>query len=330
MGQAKSGVCRIAGSKEVVIPAQAGIQYRYLINNRALSLFPKVTRNGCSNRYFGAKHNGGLNEEDGMKNKEDGNWNNKTSIGIITLFVFSIMLMTSINACGFLGIGNTASWKEEVLLHDGSKIIVKRWQKREGRHEIGQTPPIGEQSIKFTLPGTNKVITWKDEYSKEIGRSNFELLALHILNATPYIITTPRLCLSYNKWGRPNPPYVIFKYENNVWKRIELPELPAEFKNINLVINSKSHEEELVSQSLASAEMVKKLNSSLTQPELKTIIRTPMEGVGCERMVRIQGGWEGIDWFSSQPNYEACLKHCSQENVKKEDCPCDSLFKRGK
>jgi hypothetical protein len=264
-----------------------------------------------------------------MKIKESKSWHNKTGISFIVLLVFIVMIVTSMNACGFLGIFGEASWKEEVLLHDGSKIIVKRWHKRKGGHEIGQTAPIGEQTIQFTLPGTKKVIKWKDEYSKEIGRSNFELLALHILNFTPYIITKPRLCLSYNKWGRPNPPYVIFKFDGKEWKRIELTELPVEFKNINLIINTKYNEQKLVSQGIASAEMVKKMNSSLTQPELKTIVRTQMEGVGCEKMVRVQDGWYGIDWFTSQPSHEACLKFCKQKNVKNEDCPCDYLFKGG-
>ena len=38
----------------------------------------------------------------------------------------TLLIATSMNAnAGFLGFGGT-SWKEEVLLHDGSKIIVNR------------------------------------------------------------------------------------------------------------------------------------------------------------------------------------------------------------
>lgn len=263
-----------------------------------------------------------------MRKKENGRRDNKTSISFIALLVFIAMVVSSINACGYLGIFGEASWKEEVLLHDGSKIIVKRWQKLKGRHEIGQRPPVGEQSITFTIPGTKDTITWKDEYSKEIGCSNFELLALHILNSAPYIITTPRLCLSYNKWGRPNPPYVIFKYENNTWKRIEFAELPAEFKNINLVINTLYHDQKLVSQGLASAEMITKLNRSLTQPEYKEIIRTSVEGVGCRELVTDgRGTWMSIYKFKEQPSYEACLKICNRERFDAEHCPCSKFFK---
>jgi len=192
------------------------------------------------------------------------------------LFVAILIMGTSMNAFGFLGFGGT-SWKEEVLLHDGSKIIVKRSQSYGGRREIGQTPPIKEQDIAFTVPGTNKTITWKSEYSEDIGRSNFDLLALHILNDTPYIVASPNLCLSYNKWGRPNPPYVFFKFAGNEWARIPLSEFPAEFKDINLVIDTKTQEKMITAQSPVPAELVRKINSSLTQPEYKTILREPLD-----------------------------------------------------
>ena len=262
-----------------------------------------------------------------MRRKEKGRWSNKISISIIMILVFIAMVVTSINACGYFGLFGEASWKEEVLLHDGSKIIVARWQKRGGGHEIGQKADVKEHTITFTLPGTKKVIKWKDEYSKEIKRSNFTLVALHVLNSTPYIITTPRLCLSYNKWGRPNPPYVIFKYENNVWKRIDIAELPVEFKNINLVINTLYHDTKLVSQGLASADMVKKLNSSLTQEEYKTIIHTPIN-IWCEEEVTDgEGNWYGIDWFTSQSTYGACLAVCNQKKISSKYCPCSRFFK---
>jgi len=205
---------------------------------------------------------------------------------MIALFILILNLgVTTVTACGFMGFSDTAKWKEEVLLHDGRKIVVERWQKHGGRHEPGQQPGIKDHSITFTIPATKQTITWKDEYSKEIGHSNFDLVAMHVSDRIPYLITTADGCLAYNKWGRPNPPYVIFKYEGNVWKRIYLQELPIEFKNINLVINAMAHEEELVNMGLASAEKVKELNSSLTQAEYKTIVRTQLNpgalGVSC-------------------------------------------------
>lgn len=216
-------------------------------------------------------------------------WLCKTICLVLTLGV-------SMNAnAGLFGFGDP-SWKEEVLLHDGSKMVVERSQSYGGRHEIGQSPPIKEQTIAFTVPNTSTTIEFKSEYGEDIGRANFELLALHILNGTPYIVTAPNLCLSYNKWGRPNPPYVFFQYDGKAWKRIALEELPKEFKDINLVINSKGKEKILTAQSIVTAELVKKLNGELEQPEYKTILREAVKlggesSVNCEERVRVKDGW---------------------------------------
>jgi hypothetical protein len=195
----------------------------------------------------------------------------------ISLLGMLFMVGVSMNAdAGLFGLGGT-SWKEEVLLHDGQKIIVKRSQSYGGRREIGQKPPIKEHTISFMLPGSNKPITWTSEYGEDLGRTNFNLLALHVLNGIPYIIAEPNLSLSYKKWGRPNPPYVFFKYDDSVWRRIPLEELPIEFENINLVISTLSDVNKLLSLGFVSAERVKQLNSGLTQEEYKTIHRTPLD-----------------------------------------------------
>ena len=126
------------------------------------------------------------------------------------------------------------SWQEEVLLHDGRKLLITRSQTYGGRHEIGQPSPIKEHTVTFTLPDGNKTISWTSEYGKHLGRTNFDLLAVHVLNGTPYLVTEPNLCLSYNKWGRPNPPYVFFKYDGTAWQRIPLEAVPTEFTSMNV------------------------------------------------------------------------------------------------
>ncbi|MFL9629345.1 hypothetical protein ACKC4U_21445, partial [Aeromonas jandaei] len=66
------------------------------------------------------------------------------------------------------------------MLHDGSKIMVDRSQSYGGRRELGQSPPIKEQTISFVMPNTNEYISWKSEYGDDIKRANFTPLALHI------------------------------------------------------------------------------------------------------------------------------------------------------
>lgn len=213
---------------------------------------------------------------------------------------FLLLMGASMNAeAGFLGFGGDA-WKEEVLLHDGRKLIVKRSQSYGGRREVGQSAPIKEHTISFVLPDTGKTITWTSEYSDDVGRANFNLLAIHVLAGTPYIVAEPNLCLSYNKWGRPNPPYVFFKYDGNGWQRIPLVQFPAEFTTFNVVISLQTHDvDRMVEDGQVSAENVAKLNSNLRQAELKSILREPVKrgtegtAVNCRELVFYKGAWVG-------------------------------------
>ena len=102
-----------------------------------------------------------------------------------------------------------------------------------------------------------------------------------MLNGTPYLVAAPFGCLSYNKWGRPNPPYVIFKYDGKTWQRIQLSEFPSELKNINLVKDTDNDEKKLISLGLVSAEQVKAFNGNYRQPEFQTILREPLKTEWC-------------------------------------------------
>lgn len=258
----------------------------------------------------------------------------------ITKFAMLLMLGASMSACaGFLGLGGD-SWKEEVLLHDGQKIIVERSQSYGGRHEIGQARPIKEHILSLTLPSSNQKLIWTSEYGEETGRTNFNLLALHVLNGTAYIVAEPNLCLSYNKWGRPNPPYVIFKHDGDKWLRIPLTELPTEFKTINLDFGMtwaiRDREVKFDRGGVLFAETIKRHNEVSRQPEYRTILREPVKGgvgsaVNCERLVPYgEGGWLGFDWFADQPSLDACLKFCDRKQVKTDSCPCNTIFKGAK
>lgn len=221
------------------------------------------------------------------------------------------------------------SWKEEALLHDGSSIIVERSVDRGGRHEIGQKPPIKEQRLSFVLPSTRQRVTWEDNFSEDIRAASFLPMQIEIFDGTPYLVASPMGCLSYNKWGRPNPPYVIFKYDKKSWQRITLQELPPESKIPNLVISSPDDAAKKAPRGLLSAEFVRKVNSELHQLEFKTILREPLAiaNEGCGEMIYDgKGGWHGVGWFNRQSSLEACLSFCKQMEITTVYCPCDKLF----
>ena len=215
------------------------------------------------------------------------------------------------SACAQTGRAGADSWKEEVLLHDGQKIIVERSQTYKGRSEPGQSAPIGEHTIRFSLPGSSKPITWISEYSEDIGRTDFNLSALHVKDNVPYIVAEPNLCLAYNKWGRPNPPYVVFRHDGNAWQRISFEALPPEFKTVNVVKRIRGIDvETVVNAKQVSAEQVAKLNAGLERPESKAILREKMASLqglpACEVVVRYKCGWGAPGEFNRQYFENSC------------------------
>ena len=241
--------------------------------------------------------------------------------------VVLMALGSCISACAN-GLVGGDSWEEQALQYDGSTLDVERSQSYGGRGEIGQGAPIRAYRLSFSLPGSRQTIEWESGYSDDVGRANLHPLALHVLNGTPYVITEPNLCLAYNKWGRPNPPYVIFKYDGKVWRRIPIEELPTQFKEMNLVNDTKGDAKHLVQASRVTPDEIRQFNRELKQPELKMIVRkADSDAAGsCSEMIRTKDGWEGLGFFRLQKSKEACLKYCQLKGVDHTDCPCERLF----
>lgn len=222
--------------------------------------------------------------------------------GLRWLFlVSSLIVLVEMSACAVMGalpLGGD-SWKEEVLLHDGNKIVVDRMVTRGGRHEVGQKPSFTEQRLSFTVPGNIHTIAWEDQASQDLGQANFLPMAVDISGGTPYLVVYPMGCLSYNKWGRPNPPYVTFRFHDKEWTRIPLHELPSEIRTPNLIVSMPDVVVEKFGKRFITGEMIKGVIADYPQPEFKTILREPVKlgtegsAVNCLEMVFYKGAWVG-------------------------------------
>jgi len=219
--------------------------------------------------------------------------------------LMAVISTTLLGACmSTTAIGAGASWKEEVQLHDGQKIIAERYVQRGGRSEVGQKGAYVAQSLSFTLPNRSHSIEWKDNFSEDIGSVSFLPMLLDVVGGTPYLVARPMGCLSYNKWGRPNPPYVVFKHEANAWKRIALEELPLQIKTPNLISSAPDLEVEKLGQRVVSAQVIQQLVANYKNPESKTILREPLPKARieamCEEMVRYKCGWGAPGEFNKK------------------------------
>lgn len=131
----------------------------------------------------------------------------------------------------------TKQWKEEVLLHDGRIVVVER------RFKLGGFPSpdaheraVLDETISFVLPDSEQKISWKTEFRNDVSELNsLSPLLLDVVGGVPYLATSPAGCIAYNKWGRPNPPYVLYKYVDGAWQRIPLQEFPSELVRANLM-----------------------------------------------------------------------------------------------
>jgi hypothetical protein len=205
--------------------------------------------------------------------------------------------------------GNTTSWKEEVLLHDGKKIIVERSTTVDpkGNREIGQPAPKSEETLRFSLPGGSQSITWKSDFGQDL-QDNLDLLALDIVDGKPYIVTQPSRCHAFNKWGRPNPPYVLLKFDGQVWQRIALSDLPKEIKKANVVIGGYVEQEDRLrgmgidvskTKPYLQAEVVDRFNQDMGGDPgillMQVFTREPLTGGGmnCAESVYYKGAWVG-------------------------------------
>lgn len=244
-----------------------------------------------------------------------------------------LALIVGLGACVALPASGADNWKEEVLLHDRQKIIVERTTQRGGRHEVGQKGDYIAQSLRFTLPGTSQTIEWQDNRSEDLSNSSFLPMVLDVAKGTPYLVASPMGCLSYNKWGRPNPPYVVFKYDSNAWQRIPLEDLPVDIKTPNLVQSSPDLVAAKQDQRFVTAQKIAEIVEKTRQPEYRNILRVPLSKERILSMCEVKftngmGTWLGADWFSGEKDLIACERVCDYKNFKGASCPCGQFFQR--
>lgn len=246
--------------------------------------------------------------------------------------VLVLGLLVGLSACVRLadasGFGGD-SWQEEVLLHDGQKMLIERSQTYGGRSEPGQGGPIADHTIRFIVPKGQQTITWNSPYDRDIGRTSFFLLAVHVKDRVPYVVAEPNLCQSYNKWGRPNPPYVIFKWEANGWQRIGIEALPTEFTTTNVIRSIQQVQARQWSgMGVIKAEKVAQINGVAETVQYRSILREAMNyDPSCIPMLTNgKGLWRAQAWFAKKPSLEACLAGCKSENFDAASCPCNQIF----
>lgn len=195
-------------------------------------------------------------------------------------FGLVLMAWVSMSAeAGLFGFGGK-TWKEEVLLHDGRKIIAERSQNLGSRPTLeSRERQILDETITFSIPETHQKITWTMSFRDDVPEPNgINVVVLDIVNNVPYIGGYPAGCIAYNKWKRPNPPQILFKHEGGKWKRVTLAEFPTQISRANVIVGGPPAEG---IRSSYTVEQVNEENHDIDTPEYKTILRTPISREWC-------------------------------------------------
>ena len=107
------------------------------------------------------------------------------------------------------------SWKEEVLLPDGRKIIVK--QRRDFTEGYGTR----KTWLTFSLPEMGGEQTWAEWlYPTMIG----------VADSKVYVIGRPRGSRQFSIYSHPRYAYVAFKWQGNQFQRIPFLSVPESIR----------------------------------------------------------------------------------------------------
>lgn len=146
---------------------------------------------------------------------------------IMMMLLPLLLIAVCLSSCG-----RTMDWTQDAPLHDGRTLLVER------RSEFSSSFPGNSgmeirQTLTFRHPDTGERITWRIPEGLHPAMIDFE-------RGVPYYVLTEYTVSDYNKWGCPNPPYLVFRYEQGKWARIAFEALPERFLERNLVVMAKS------------------------------------------------------------------------------------------
>lgn len=207
-----------------------------------------------------------------MNGKQISTWRKALRMAISILALGASMSAEA----GVLELVNSASWQEEVLLHDGRKIVVERSQSYGGYPTIdSRERMVLDEKWTFENPDSHKPVTWKVNHRRPPEGESLMLMILGIMNGTPYIATVAAGCIAYNHWGRPNPPYIFFRFDGKAWQRISLAEFPVEFKEANVVVGGRMNPKDQAG-TLLSVAKIREDNRPL-EPHLRQLSREPVK-----------------------------------------------------
>lgn len=129
-------------------------------------------------------------------------------------------------ACG----KNSLNWTEEVRLPSGAALQLKRSAEFEGPHAMGDTATESMQRLEFKNPFNGERVVW--ENFQEQGALN--TIALWLNQGRPRLLTSPAYSNDLYKFDCPNPPYLLYEYQDGRWTSVPLTSIGRDIVRANM------------------------------------------------------------------------------------------------
>lgn len=124
------------------------------------------------------------------------------------------------------------TWQEEVKLSDGRVIVVTQKKRCQGAYTGGNYASCiaREAWLTINLPEfSTQEIVWHEKLSPRV---------VNIYKRRLYIVGFPPTGYEFDLYGKPQPPYIGFVFENGQWKRIPFEAIPEEIYDSNMLLGA--------------------------------------------------------------------------------------------
>ncbi len=126
-------------------------------------------------------------------------------------------------------------WIEYVKVPDGRIVEVARYQEFKRPAEIGHPPGPSDYWLEFEHPTTRERIRWEND--GELGT-----VALLFDADVPHLLASFKYGSGLRKAGCPNPPYLLFRYQDSGWRNLDLTTLPVKHLRSNMTYGAEDAE----------------------------------------------------------------------------------------
>lgn len=139
-------------------------------------------------------------------------------------------LLLPLLAAGCFGRDDSIKWTEDVRLPDGRVVTLTRYQEFKGPHELGETPTESDYWFEFRHPDSGETVRWQSD-------RHLATLALMMDGKVPVLLVKPQFGSSMERFNCPNPPYLLYRYEQGAWTAVPIAQIPVKRLRANMTVS---------------------------------------------------------------------------------------------